>query len=146
MGLFDSKQAKASAPTQIPEVVECDRQLAMLEQRRKDIVCKIGQIYVDNNDSKTAAGTVFEESMKEIEKMAEEVIVLEKRKLAAQGLRKCEKCGNVLVLDSAFCNKCGDKLEPLFTASEQNPNVCTNCGASYEEGAAFCTSCGNKLS
>ena len=144
MGLFDSKQT--SAPAQIPEVAECDRQLAMLEQKKKDIIYKIGQMYADNNDSKTAAGTVYEEFMKEIEKMAEEVIVLEKRKLAVQGLRKCEKCGNVLVLDSAFCNKCGEKLEPLFAATEQNPNICTKCGASYEEGAAFCTSCGNKLS
>lgn len=144
MGLFDSKQT--SAPAQIPEVAECDRQLAMLEQKKKDIIYKIGQMYADNNDSKTAAGTVYEEFMKEIEKMAEEVIVLEKRKLAVQGLRKCEKCGNVLVLDSAFCNKCGEKLEPLFAATEQNPNICAKCGASYEEGAAFCTSCGNKLS
>ncbi len=146
MGLFDSKQAKASEPTQIPEVVECDRQLAALEQKRKDVICQIGQLYVDNNDSKTTAGTVFEEIMKEIEKMAEEVIVLEKRKLAAQGLRKCEKCGNILVLDSAFCNKCGDKLEPLFVASTENSNICSKCGTPHEEGAAFCTSCGNKLS
>jgi len=144
MGLFDSKQNVA--PTQVPEVAEFDRQLAALEQRKRSIICNIGDLYVEQNTSKTAAGTAFEEFMKEIEKIAEEVIVLEKRKLAVQGLRKCDKCGNVLVLDSAFCNKCGDKLEPLFMASAQNPNICTKCGASHEEGAAFCTSCGNKLS
>ena len=30
-----------------------------------------------------------------------------------QGLRQCEKCGNVLPVDSGFCNKCGDKLPPI---------------------------------
>lgn len=145
MGLFDAKNNN-QAPGAAPEVAECDNQLAVLAQKKADIIRQIGQLYVDNNDAKSAAGTIYEAFMQELEKMAGEVINLEKRKLAVQGLRKCEKCGNVLVLDSAFCNKCGEKLEELFVATEQNPNICTKCGAPHAEGAAFCTSCGNKLS
>lgn len=145
MGLFDAKNNN-QVSTVTPEVAECDNQLAALAQKKADIICQIGQLYVDNNDAKSAAGTIYEAFMQELEKMAAEVINLEKRKLAVQGLRKCEKCGNVLVLDSAFCNKCGEKLEALFAATEQNPNICTKCGAPHAEGAAFCTSCGNKLS
>lgn len=65
--------------------------------------------------------------------------------MAYQGLRKCEKCGNVLMLDSAFCNKCGEKLETLFPPTEQNPHICGRCGTPYAEGAAFCANCGSKL-
>ena len=145
MGLFDSKNTQ-QAPAVAPEIVECDNQLAALAQKKADTINQIGILFVENNDSKTAAGTIYEPWMKELEKMANEVVVLEKRKLAVQGLRKCEKCGNVLVLDSAFCNKCGEKLEALFAPTEQNPNICTKCGAPHAEGAMFCTSCGNKLS
>ncbi len=143
MGLFDAKQTKSQAVS--PEVADCDRQLAALTQRKREIVYNIGQLYADSNDAVSAAGTVYENPLKELERIAEDISTLEKRKLALQGLRKCEKCGNVLVLDSAFCNKCGEKLEPLFTPTEQNPHVCSKCGTPYTEGAAFCTGCGSKL-
>lgn len=110
------------------------------------MIYQIGKLYVDNHDFSSAAETIYEALMQELKKNAEEVVNLEKRKLAVQNLRKCEKCGNILVLDSVFCNKCGEKLEELFVATEQNPNICTKCGAPYTAGDVFCTSCGNKLS
>lgn len=143
MGLFDARQEKNQVVP--PEVADCDRQLAALAQRRGEVVVRIGQLYVENNDSKSAAGTIYEDPLKEVERITKETATLEKRKLALQGLRKCEKCGNVLVLDSAFCNKCGEKLEALFTPTQENPHICSKCGMPYAEGAAFCTGCGSKL-
>lgn len=144
MGLFDAKNA---APTSVvpPAVAECDSKLAVIAKRREEVVHAIGQLYVENNDLQSAAGTPYEPHMKEIEDMETQKAELEKRRLAVQGLRKCEKCGNILVLDSAFCNKCGEKLEELVIAAEQNANICSKCGSTYAEGAAFCTNCGNKL-
>lgn len=145
MGLFDSRNNNQTTAVS-PEVAECDRQLAVLAQKKMEVICQIGQMYVDNNDSLSVAGTVYEAPMQELDRMVVEMTNLEKRKLAVQGLRKCEKCGNVLVLDSAFCNKCGEKLEALFAPTEQNPNICSKCGARYESDATFCTCCGNRLS
>lgn len=139
MALFESKKE-----TVLPEVAECDRQLAVLEQKKAETIRTIGQLYVQNNTAASAAGTVYEQYMKQLEQMAEEVIVLEKRKLAAQGLRRCEKCGNILVLDSAFCNKCGEKLPPLFEKAVVQ-GVCSKCGAAHAPEAQFCTNCGNNL-
>ena len=143
MGLFDKKDTKVS-----PEVAECDRYLSQLEENRKVVIYNIGAKYIQNNKPEDAIGTVYEAEIKELARLEAEKALTEKRKLAVQGLRQCEHCGAILVLDSLFCNKCGQKLEnePI---EEVNPiieqNVCSKCGASYEEGAIFCTSCGNKL-
>lgn len=140
MALFDKKEGIVQ-----PEVVECDRKLAELERRKNQLVMQIGLIFLANNTVDELVGSPYEESVKAVEIVEKEKVFQEKRKLAVQGQRKCEKCGNILVLDSAFCNKCGEKLEPLFAEEMRNQNVCPQCGTTYEEGAVFCTSCGNKL-
>lgn len=141
MALFDRKETTNAAT--VPEVAECDARIAGLEKKRKEVIFRIGSKYVENNTLKDAKGTPYEEDLSELESIAQDIAVTEKRKLAVQGLRKCEKCGNVLVIDSAFCNKCGAKLEELQV--EVMKNICPKCGAPYEDGAAFCMSCGNKL-
>lgn len=141
MALFEKKEGIVS-----PEVAECNRKLAELEQRKNQLVMQIGLTFLANNTVEQLAGSPYEEDVKAVEVVEKEKVFQEKRKLAVQGKRKCEKCGNILVLESAFCNKCGEKLEPLFAEEIKNQNVCPQCGATYEEGAAFCTSCGNKLS
>jgi len=134
-------------PNTVPGVImELDRQLSILTSKKNEITSQIGRLYLNNNDSKTAEGTIYEELVKEAEKLMEEMSAVEKRKFAAQGQRKCEKCGNILILDSLFCNKCGEKLEPLFVPTEQSPLICEKCGKPYTEGAVFCTGCGNRLS
>lgn len=142
MGFFDKKETVVTPP----EVVECEKKLAELHARRTEMVMQIGLMFLANNPLEKLAGSPYEENAKAIAAIDRERDFQEKRKLAVQGLRKCEKCGNVLVRDSAFCNKCGEKLEPLFAEETKNQNVCPVCGAPYEEDAVFCTSCGNKLS
>lgn len=143
MGVFDSKKNQTTANT---EVAECDKQIAALESRRTEVYLNIGRTYAENTTVEDAKGTLFADNLAELQKIAQETEFYQKRKLAVQGLRKCEKCGNILVLDSAFCNKCGEKLEELFQADIAEKKVCSKCGAPCEEGAAFCISCGNKLS
>ena len=141
MGLFDKKQTGAMPP----EVAECEKKIAELEARRTEMVMQIGMTFLANNPLEKLAGSPYEASAKAIADIDKEREFQEKRKLAVQGLRKCEKCGNILVRESAFCNKCGEKLEPLFAEETKNQNICPVCGAPYADGAAFCTSCGNKL-
>lgn len=142
MALFGKKEVVVTPP----EVAECDAKLAGLEVQRREAVMRIGLTFLANNTVEELAGSVYEENVKAVEAIDKETEFYEKRKLAVQGLRKCEKCGNILVRESAFCNKCGEKLEPLFAEENKSQKVCSMCGSPYEEGAAFCTSCGNKLS
>lgn len=140
MGLFDKKGSEGAAA---PEIAECDAKIANLNKQRQRTIYSIGEQYLELNTVKSAAGTPFEAYMEHLKSIEEEITVTEKRKLAVQGLRKCEKCGNILVIDSIFCNKCGEKLVDL--QAEVMKNICPKCGSVYEDDAVFCISCGNKL-
>lgn len=144
MGFFDKKDQAANAATS-PAEAECEKKLAELNQKRNEVVMKVGLTFLAANTPESVEGSPYAEFVDSICDIDRETAFLEKRKLALKGLRKCEKCGNILVLDSAFCNKCGEKLETLFLEENKAQNICPKCGAPYAEGAVFCTSCGNKL-
>lgn len=139
MAFFDKKEPL------LPGVAECEKKLGELEKRKTVLIMQIGQMFLEKNSLEDVAGTPYEEMMKEIQVIEKEKEFQNKRMLAVQGKRKCEKCGNVLVLESVFCNKCGEKLEPLFAEEMAKQNICPQCGATHSEEAAFCTSCGYKL-
>lgn len=142
MKLFDSKKEPAVSP----EIVECDRRMAELAQRKQAIYTHIGELYVKENGPDKVAGTPYESDVCELGNIERGMQELDRRKLALQGLRRCEKCGNILVLDSAFCNKCGVKLEAV--KEEKTPATdskkCINCGCELDKDAMFCSNCGTK--
>lgn len=141
MALFEKKDVG----NRVPGVAECDARLAKLEEQKKELLFNIGLKFVKNNSVAEATGTIFEEEMKRIQGIDSEVEATETKKLALQGLRKCDKCGNVLVLDSMFCNKCGEKLEPMQTSTGSSGRHCPKCGNPVGSDEAFCSSCGNKI-
>lgn len=142
MGLFDAKKQAQALP---PEVEACDRELASLEQRKIDVHRNIGQHYAAQYTVAEAAGTIFEADLLELEKIKGRQELLEKRRLAVQGQRKCEKCGGILSMDSVFCNKCGEKLLPIEPEVLTDGPLCPQCKSPIEPGVAFCTKCGAKL-
>ena len=141
MALFEKKEGI----TKIPGVAECDAKIAQLGKQKQEITYRVGLKYVENNNAADAVGTIYAEELNELENICREMDNTEVRKLALQGLRKCEKCGNVLVVDSAFCNKCGEKLEPVQIEVQSKVLHCSKCGNPVENGTLFCTTCGNKL-
>lgn len=143
MGLFDKKAVS-------PEVAECDRQIAAIADRRNNIIYSVGQQFLSTTSAAQVKGTPYEAMLTEYEQLAAQEAALEKRKLAAQGLRKCENCGNILVLDSMFCNMCGQKFEKYIneeTLIQEQPGapICPQCGSECVPGAVFCRSCGFRL-
>ncbi len=143
MAMFDKKAGVSSGAS--PEEMECDRRLGELARQRADAITQMGLMFFASNTPVSVADTPFAPYMNTVMEIDKQTAFLEKRKLALRGLRKCEKCGNILVLDSAFCNKCGEKFGPLFAAENAAQHLCPQCGASYADGAAFCTACGYRL-
>ncbi len=147
MGFFDAKNGRNTLP---PEVAECDARLVTLAQQKQQMIFSIGELFVSTNTAESVAGTQYEEVWKALEQNAIDVEDTEKRKLAVQGLRKCDKCGYILSLDSVFCNKCGEKqsemmLQPETSQPEAPQNVCPDCGTPCLPGAMFCTNCGKRM-
>lgn len=143
MALFEKKDSSNSAVS--PEEAECDKKLAELARNREETVRMIGLMFLESSTPESVANTPYKELVDKVAVIDKETVFQEKRKLAVKGLRKCEKCGNILVLDSSFCNKCGEKLEPLFVEEIKSQNICPQCGATYAQDAVFCISCGCKL-
>lgn len=128
------------------EAAEYDAKLTALAQKKKNVIFSLGNMFVQKNSSETVEGTDYEPMWKELMDIEEENASWQRKRLAMQGLRKCDSCGFVLTIDSVFCNKCGQKQNPVEEEIVTKKGVCENCGTPYGEGAVFCTNCGKKLS
>lgn len=125
-----------------PSLGKFDEQIAETERKISEQLVALGAVYCEKHrDDYTEEYMPFMEAIKELEK---EKDILEKNKLVAQGLRLCEHCLQTITVDSAFCNKCGSKLEPLVLSGAEG-KFCQSCGASLDEGDMFCASCGGKV-
>ena len=58
------------------------------------------------------------------------------RAIGTVNVVKCDKCGEELPDNAAFCSKCGTAVEGVKTCE---------CGAANEMDAEYCVSCGKKL-
>ncbi|WP_432627124.1 zinc ribbon domain-containing protein [Brotaphodocola sp.] len=144
MGFFDSLKDSLQEKTEKEATSNnnFDLEISATEEKIVELLTKIGRVYMekhalDNNPE-------YVEYVKQIQILEEEKQILERNKLATQGLRVCEHCHQIITLDSAFCNKCGSKLNPIVVSSIDG-KFCPSCGASLSEGDAFCTACGAKV-
>ena len=148
MGILDNitgTRANAGAQGQIRGVAGCERRIAELSGEKEKIYLKIGEKYAGMHMKDGAVGTAFENEVSELIRVDEEIDAVETRKLAFQGLRKCTACGENITLDSAFCNRCGAKLEPLSLPEPVESDVCPKCGSQLDSDSVFCMMCGYRL-
>ena len=142
MGFFNSLQENIQKVGTNVSTSKFDSQIAGTDSQIQEHLIAIGRTYLEAH--REMCEPEYAEDIEAIQKLEAEREVLERNKLAAQGLRKCEHCHQIITLDSAFCNKCGSKLEPVALSSAGG-KFCPSCGASLEEGDVFCTSCGAKV-
>lgn len=137
MGLLDTLQRKGTSATG-----QFDIQIAETERLLKEEYAAVGEIFLKQSGDNLEREYV--PHVNEVKKLLEQKKTLERNKLAAQGLRLCESCHQVIPLDSVFCNKCGAKMEP-FVVSTAGGRFCPSCGAPIEKDNTFCSECGAKL-
>lgn len=94
-------------------------------------------------------GEVFTKESEEIDKLRKEIHEMNRKILANKGLKECDECGDVIDLNSNFCQHCGKeqiKVEIKEEKEEENKQkVCSNCNSICEENAQFCPNCGTEL-
>lgn len=120
-----------------------------MDNRLKEIYEKLGRSYYEDHFEDDVINEHYADFFLQIEILKKERNTLEVKKLAKKGLRRCEVCQQIITIDSAFCNKCGAKLEELpqeiFDGQvEEVKRNCRVCGQELENGDAFCPYCGNK--
>lgn len=142
MGFLDSLQGNMQKINLNGSANKFDEQIAETDREINNVLTLIGRTYLEAH--REAWDPEYEHAIRSVKELELQREVLERNKLAAENLRKCGHCQQVIPLDSAFCNKCGSKLEPVAPDSIGG-KFCPSCGASLETGAAFCTSCGAKL-
>lgn len=98
------------------KIKECDDKVVALKEEIKSTYEAIGKAYFEKYVDSDEATGVFAEGIEKIKAAFTECGIQNQIKLAVQGKRICEACGNVLTVDSLFCNKCGNKLEELPAA------------------------------
>lgn len=142
MGFFDSLQENIQKIGADVSTSKFDNQIMVTDGQIQELLVSIGRTYLEAH--RETCEPEYAQAVEAIKKLEGEREVLERNKLASQGLRMCEHCHQIITLDSAFCNKCGSKLEPVALSSAGG-KFCPSCGASLESGDVFCTSCGAKV-
>lgn len=141
MGLLDTLQG-IQGKKEPASFRQFDTQIAETERQIMEQLAAVGRIYLEQNQENY--GEEYAPYLQEVSNLMEQKKELERNKLAAQGLRLCQNCNQSIPLDSAFCNKCGAKMEPIAVSSGKGKH-CPSCGAAIEPGSAFCTECGMRL-
>lgn len=121
------------------------------EDEIEEIYLGMGKTVYDSYVKGEDVGKVFTKESKKIDKLNAEIEDLNKKILLNKGLRKCEKCGEIIPNESAFCENCGEKQKPVKVKSEKTKKekeeapvekVCPQCGLVASSAAKFCSKCG----
>lgn len=130
---------------------EEERIRSKMYEKLKSTYQQIGKKFYEENKDSEPADAEYAELFAAIKQVEKEQELIEVRKLMMQGKRRCDKCQNIIPLESRFCNMCGEKLEPLTigeeetdSSAEANVRKCPNCGMQLEADAVFCMNCGTK--
>ena len=96
-------------------------------------------------------GKDFTKECKKIDKLNKEIEEMNKAILFNKGLRKCEKCEEVIPTEADFCSNCGSKQKPVKIKVEKKEakeeakpleKVCPQCGLVCGAKEKFCSKCG----
>ncbi len=148
MSLFDLKQEvekpdnRVSGPNKADQFEEEKR---ALKAKRSREIMKLGELYLKNHRETQISESEYAELVDSIIDVECEMELLEKRRLASLGLRKCEVCGMELSIDSVFCNKCGSRQGELDSEVVKASQICPECGKKFKDGDAFCIYCGHEF-
>ena len=160
MGFFNNEKQgavnnmnMAQSQMVMSPIAQADQSYYKAKEEVMGAYLALGKEYFEANKNNESSD--FAEQIVNIKEKQDKEMLWYQYRLSLEEKTLCEHCGAIITSDSAFCNKCGGKIEPrdfsaLGVASKQEPapvqqNICPSCGSPLVEGAAFCEKCGMKL-
>ncbi|MEG0873332.1 MAG: zinc ribbon domain-containing protein [Clostridia bacterium] len=116
----------------------------------------MGKTVYDAYKAGDDVGKVFTKECKKVDKELKEINEMKKKILYNKDLRECFNCGEIIAVNSTFCQNCGEKQKPVKIKEEVKEEkvkeekehiekVCPQCGFVCETAAKFCPKCGYKF-
>lgn len=159
MDFLKNKMAKTDVQTgSNPEIKQADEGWMNAKQNIDKAIFELGKAYYEKNQDNPAPEYV--EQIETIKLKSKEEYLWHQYRLNLEGQRLCDSCNSSITVDSAFCNRCGAKIEPIdFSPILDTSNivqevdepdiskeaVCPECGKKLVEGAVFCEACGTRV-
>lgn len=115
---------------------------------------EIGKTVYDMYKNGEDVGKAFTKECKKVDKNNSEISEMNTKILYNKGIRNCASCGEMIPVESAYCQNCGEKQKPVKIKldnkkdkKEEKPQdkVCVECGQIAEGKAKFCAKCGYKF-
>lgn len=153
-GVVDTYRVIADKSGKMFEGAKLKMSISDKEDEVKEIYSSIGKMVYDNYKNGEEVNKEISKECKKIDKMNAEIAEMKKEFLVSKDLRECSKCGEVIPLNSAFCEKCGAKQEPVKIKKKEEKKeatdvkverVCPTCGLVCSSEAKFCNKCGYKF-
>lgn len=126
--------------------------IAEKEDEIEAIYKEMGKTVYDSYKAGEDVGKAFTKDSKSIDKKLSEIEDMNKKILYNKSLRVCDKCKEVISLESTYCPTCGTKQKAIRMKTEKKEEVkkeenkvCAQCGLICEASSKFCTKCGFEL-
>ncbi|MDO4282925.1 MAG: zinc ribbon domain-containing protein [Clostridia bacterium] len=113
---------------------------------------EMGKTVYDMYKNGEDVGKAFTKECKKIDKDNKDISDMNTKILYNKGVRVCAVCGEIIPVESTFCQNCGEKQKPVKlkvdkkgSKKEEEKNedkVCPTCGQICEGKAKFCAKCG----
>lgn len=104
---------KAQNEMNATDAKRIDGSIMQVDNQKKNMIFQLGEAYYKANKDSAEVDEAYKVTIDNINKLEYNRKVWINRKMKLQGMRICEGCGNVLPYESAFCNRCGIKLEDV---------------------------------
>lgn len=116
--LSNKGKEAADAAKKLAEIANLKTQIASGEAEVRKGYRNLGEAYYEAyKDAEVTCE--FEEQIQAVRDAAKAVEELQKKVNALRGGMECSQCGEVIPDDSAFCPKCGHKVEKEFFDEEE---------------------------
>lgn len=149
----DSATNAAKKSAEMIEIGKLNLSIQSEENKIKEIKAEIGQIILKKFEEGSDVDPEVLEACAQIIGIKNNIAETQKKILKLKNVPLCLNCGSPVTPNSAFCTKCGARLQsqPVNPVSQavdvtsQPKKICPACNTELPPDTLYCTNCGKAL-